>query len=65
LGQEPEEFVEIEPSFPNRQMVIPFTMVVMQVDFTEIVTQDLDPNTKRHVAEHMVVTRIETESEMG
>ena len=60
-----KKLIEIEIPFPYREMLIHFSMIIVEVNLGHVLSEGFDPQGKRGFAEDMMMAGIETESKMG
>ena len=65
LGKMFKEFVEIEIPFTDGEMFVHLSVIVVEMDLTQVVSKGLKPEGKGSLAEGMMVPCIEAEPEVG
>ena len=65
MQQEAEKLIKGEPSLSHGKVFVHRSVIIVEMDFSKISPQGLQPDGKRGLAEDIVMPRIETESKMG
>ena len=65
LGEEFKKLIKIKIPFSYREMLIHFSMIIVEVNLCHVFPEGFDPQEKRGFAEDMMMAGIETESKMG